>query len=56
MSMSSDASSLVAYLEASAARFPDRTAVVDPFGQRLTCALLHVQRPHQVAGWHAAQC
>ena len=47
--MSTDASSLVAYLEASAARHPDRIAVVDPFGQRLTYAELD-DRANRVAG------
>jgi non-ribosomal peptide synthetase component F len=48
--MSSDTASLVAYLEASAARFPDRTAVVDPFGQRLTYAELD-ERANRVAAF-----
>ncbi len=48
--MSTDASSLVAYLEASAARHPDRIAVVDPFGQRLTYAELD-DRANRVAAF-----
>src|SRR5262245_66664616 len=37
-------------LEASSARFPDRTAVVDPSGQRLTYAALN-QQADAVAGF-----
>jgi amino acid adenylation domain-containing protein len=48
--MSTAVTSLVGYLEASAARFPDRVAIVDPFGQRLTYAELD-DRANRVAAF-----
>jgi amino acid adenylation domain-containing protein len=41
---------LVSYLEAAAARFPARTALVDPFGEALTYAELD-ERSSRVAGY-----
>jgi amino acid adenylation domain-containing protein len=41
---------LVSYLEATAARFPDRTALVDPFGRSLTFAELD-EGADRVAGY-----
>jgi amino acid adenylation domain-containing protein len=41
---------LIDYLEATAARFPDRTALVDPFGRELTYAELN-ERANRVAGY-----
>jgi amino acid adenylation domain-containing protein len=48
--MGSASTSLVAYLDASVARFPERTAVVDPFGQTLTYAELD-DRASRIAGF-----
>jgi amino acid adenylation domain-containing protein len=48
--MPTASTSLVAYLDASAVRFPERIAVVDPFGHSLTYAELDA-RASRVAGW-----
>lgn len=45
-----DTPTLVSYLEASAARFPERTALVDPFGRSLTFAELD-EGASRVAGY-----